>query len=89
MQCFCRLVKWNPPNPDVGNSAFPWEYVNLDEILVDLKLPPETIEVPLPNYYVEENSTNAKSRDKLIKGYMKHKHAVEKCYVKSAKNYRP
>ena len=45
------LVKWNPPNPDVKRpqgqpeKAFPWEYVNLDDILVDLKLPPETLEV--------------------------------------------
>ena len=45
------LVKWNPPNKDVQNTVggidenFPWEYVNLDDILVDLKLPPETLEV--------------------------------------------
>ena len=44
------LVKWNPPNPDVRRPQgaleenFPWEYVNLDDILVDLKLPPETLE---------------------------------------------
>ena len=78
-----RLVKWNPPNMDVRNSKdpFPWEYVNLDEILVDLKLPPETIEVPIPHYFVEDRYADIRSRDKLVEGYMKLKHSREKIYV--------
>ena len=78
-----RLVKWNPPNMDVRNSPdpFPWEYVNLDEILVDLKLPPETIEVPIPHYFVEDRYADIRSRDKLVEGYMKLKHQREKIYV--------
>ena len=51
------LVKWNPPNPDMRKPApapeepFPWEYVNLDDIIVDLKLRPETLEVSVPRYF--------------------------------------
>ena len=37
------LVKWNPPNsylkiPQGPEEPFPWEYVHLDDILVDLKM---------------------------------------------------
>ena len=38
-----RLVEWNPPNPNVAPYPLPWEYVNFDEILQDLKMPPETL----------------------------------------------
>ncbi|GMF19653.1 unnamed protein product [Phytophthora fragariaefolia] len=46
-----RLVKWNPSNVDVMTAperSFPWEYVDLDDVLVDLKLPPEMIMVAVP-----------------------------------------
>lgn len=76
-----RLVKWNPTNPDVGDPPFPWEYIDLDEILVDLKLPPSTINVPIPNYFVEDNIAEIRSRNKLIEGYMKLKHGIEKKMV--------
>jgi len=70
------LVKWNPPNPDVRIETgrqphFPWEYINLDDILQDLKLPPGTMEVPVPRYYKEDYREDHKQRDKLVKGYMK------------------
>ena len=76
-----RLVKWNPTNPDVGEPPFPWEYIDLDEILVDLKLPPSTIDVPIPNYFVEDNIAEIRSRNKLVEGYMKLKHGIEKKLV--------
>jgi hypothetical protein len=50
-------VKWNPPNPDMRKpppaleEPFPWEYVNLDDIIVDLKLRPETLEIRVPRYF--------------------------------------
>ena len=70
------LVKWNPPNPDVRVETgrqpnFPWEYINLDDILQDLKLPPGTMEVPVPRYFKEDYREEHKQRDKLVKGYMK------------------
>lgn len=49
-----ELVKWNPPNVDVRlpppapEEAFPWDYVNLDDILVDLKLSPDTLDIAVP-----------------------------------------
>ena len=71
------LVHWNLPNPDVRaepgapQPPFPWEYVNLDDILQDLKLPPATMEVPVPRYFVEDNLSSLKHRDKIVQGYMK------------------
>ncbi|RLN47713.1 hypothetical protein BBJ29_000583 [Phytophthora kernoviae] len=74
------LVKWNPPSPDVMTQperSFPWEYVNLDDILVDLKLPPETLEVPVPQSFVDDQQEDLVRRERLVKGYMKLKHGVD------------
>ncbi|KAK1931387.1 Dynein regulatory complex protein 11 [Phytophthora citrophthora] len=74
------LVKWNPPNPDVimqPERSFPWEYVNLDDILVDLKLPPETLEVPVPQSFLDDQQEDLLRRERLVKGYMKLKHGVD------------
>jgi IQ and AAA domain-containing protein len=71
-----ELVKWNPPPSDVRlplpcpEEAFPWEYVNLDDILVDLKLPPETLDVPVPRYFREDSAAEIEAREKLVSGYM-------------------
>ena len=49
----------------------------MDDILVDLKLPPETLEVPVPSYFIEERADNMAKRDKLIEGYMQLKLGVD------------
>ena len=78
------LTYWNNTggehgrNPDViQDQPFPWEYVHMDDILVDLKLPPETLEVPVPSYFIEERADNMAKRDKLIEGYMQLKLGVD------------
>ena len=71
------LVKWNPPNsflqmPGPGpEDAFPWEYVHLDDILVDLKLSPQVLEIPVPKYFKEDISRKLQERDRLVSGYMR------------------
>lgn len=78
------LVKWHPPNPDVVTQperSFPWEYVNLDAILVDLKLPPETLEVPVPRSFVDDQAEKLLRRERLVKGYMKLKHGVDAIFL--------
>lgn len=70
------LVKWNPPNsflqmPTGPEEAFPWEYINLDDILVDLKLSPKSLEIPIPKYFKEDLSRQLEQRDKLVSGYMR------------------
>ncbi|KAJ1457758.1 hypothetical protein M885DRAFT_514814 [Pelagophyceae sp. CCMP2097] len=78
------LVKYNPPNPAVRRApgkpekAFAWEYVNLDDILVDLKLPPETLEVPVPRYFKENSVAARRVRDRIVAGYMKVRHGVDR-----------
>jgi IQ and AAA domain-containing protein len=77
------IVKWNPPRPELQPKSpapeipFPWEYVNLDDILADLKLPPESLEVPVPSYFREDNAAALKLRDKMISGYMQLKHGED------------
>ena len=80
------LVKWNPPNayvriPQGHEEAFPWEYVHLDDILVDLKLSPETLEIPVPRYFREDNLRRLEQRDRLVSGYMRLKHNTDSIYI--------
>lgn len=67
------LVRWAPRNPDLNPPKnklppfpFPWEYVNLDDIIVDLKLPPAMLEVPVAKYYVEDRQEDLKNRNKVL-----------------------
>lgn len=32
------------------------DFINLDDILVDLKLSPEVVEIPIPRYFLEDRS---------------------------------
>ncbi len=66
------LVRWCPRNPDVAPAdtklppfPFPWEYVNLDDMLVDLKMPAYMLEVPVPRYFTEDRVEDIKSRNKV------------------------
>lgn len=73
------LVRWNPPNsyvriPQGPEEPFPWEYVHLDDILVDLKLSPDTLEIPVPKYFREDQARRLQQRDQLVLGYMRLKH---------------
>jgi hypothetical protein len=72
-----RLVQWNPPNPDVRPEAFPWEYINFDEILVDLKLPPDTLDIRVPRYFREDGEKKRKHRDSTVKALMNLHHGVD------------
>ena len=80
------LVKWNPVNPDVNQNGqpFPWEYVHLDDILVDLKLPPETLEVPIPNYFKEWNKSTTKRRNKMVERILETKLDVSEVISRAA-----
>ena len=42
------------------------DFVNLDDILVDVKLTPSVLEVPVPRYYVEERSKELEDRSKFL-----------------------
>ena len=66
------LIKWNPKPPPLKDEQrpVPFNYVNFDDILVDLKLPPDTLEVPVPRYFVEDRELSIKNRNKLIQGFM-------------------
>lgn len=43
-------------------------FLNLDEVLVDLKLPPTVLEVPVPRYFVDDRE-DLSVRDKLLDTY--------------------
>eukprot|EP01041_Mallomonas_annulata_P004376 gene4375-8717_t len=80
------LVKWNPPNayvriPQGTEEPFPWEYVHLDDILVDLKLSPDTLEIPVPKYFREDQLRRLEQRDRLVLGYMRLKHNTDQLFI--------
>lgn len=73
------LVRWNPPNayvrmPEGSEEAFPWEYIHLDDALIDLKLSPKSLEVPVPRYFKEEKAVQQGQRDRIVSGYMRLHH---------------
>lgn len=79
-----ELVKWNPPNPGLPKDRpFPWEWVNLDALLYDLKLQPEAVELPVPRFMVQDRARALKNRDDRIRSQIKLKLEVERILVES------
>ncbi|KAA0153265.1 hypothetical protein FNF27_01188 [Cafeteria roenbergensis] len=77
-----ELVKWNPPNPGLPKDRpFPWEWVNLDSLLYDLKLQPEALDLPLPRFMTEDRAKFLKHRDDRIRSQIKLKLGVERVLV--------
>jgi len=64
-----RLVEWHVRDPSVigsdPNHTLPWEYVNLRNVLIDLKLSPTDLEIPVPTHFPENPD-----RDSLVDGYV-------------------
>lgn len=52
------------------------DFISLDDILVDLKLTPEVLEVPVPKYFIEDRAKELDDRDKFLEAL------VEKYNVK-------
>ncbi|KAG1669632.1 hypothetical protein FOA52_010792 [Chlamydomonas sp. UWO 241] len=52
------------------------DFVSMDDILVDLKLTPEVLEVPVPKYFIEDRAKELDDRDKFLEAL------VEKYNVK-------
>lgn len=42
------------------------DHINLDDILVDLKLSPDVLEVPVPKYFIEDRAKELDDRDKWV-----------------------
>jgi len=41
-------------------------FINLDDVLVDLKLSPAVLEVPVPHFFIEDQATALEEREKLL-----------------------
>lgn len=63
------LIKWNPPYPALGRGPFPYDTLNLDDVLVDLKLPASILEIKIPKYFVEDRKKEIDDRNKLVNAY--------------------
>lgn len=42
------------------------EYPNLDELVMDLKLTPDCLDVPIPRYFREEDKKRLDERNQLL-----------------------
>jgi len=42
------------------------DFINLDDILVDLKLTPDVLEIPVPRYFVEDRAKELEDREKFL-----------------------
>lgn len=52
------------------SNAINSRYINLDELLFDLKILPEKMEIPIPRYALELDRKNMAIRDQLIDKYI-------------------
>lgn len=71
------LVKWNPPYPPLGRGPFPYDNLNLDDVLVDLKLPASVLEIRIPRYFVEDRQKLINERNQLVNGYYNLHHGTQ------------
>lgn len=46
------------------------EFINFDELVMDLKLTPRCLEVPIPRYFAEEDRKRLDERNGLVKKLM-------------------
>ncbi len=43
------------------------DFINFDELVMDLKMTPKCLEVPIPRYFVEEDRKRLDERNSMIK----------------------
>lgn len=65
------LVKWAPLNPDViskdgSQKSFPWEYVDLSEMLKELQVSPSQIEFDKPSFFADTAERENRLRNDLV-----------------------
>ena len=82
------VAKWAPFNPEVAAClkgkplrSVPNEYAAYDDLLAEMKLQPESLEVPPPRLFVDDRAEELRKRDQLISGYMILKLGVERVLV--------
>ena len=88
--CQMRSIaaKWAPFNPQVAAClkgkplrSVPNEYTAYDDLLPELRLQPESLELPPPRVFVDDRAEELRKRDLLISGYMMLKLGVERVLV--------
>jgi hypothetical protein len=52
------------------------DFINLDEIVMDLKLTPRVLEIPVPRYFREDRREKIEERDQLMLQYMDEYHGT-------------
>jgi len=70
LQLKANLIKWYPAHASLVapgcSSPLPWQYVNFDELLAELKLPPSALDIPIPSYFLEDHAEEHAARDSLV-----------------------
>ena len=61
-----RILRLKHSLAELACSGQGAQYVNLDDILVDLKLTPDVLELPVPKYFTKEREAEIKDRDALM-----------------------
>ena len=65
------LVKWAPPNADViskdaAQQPFPWEYVDFNQALKELHVPPSQLEIATPSFLIDDSLQRIRSRNAFV-----------------------
>jgi len=66
-----QLVKYNTFNSEYTIRS---DFVNLDELIMDLKLTPDCIDIPIPRYFREDEKKRLDVRNYMIDDLMMEYH---------------
>eukprot|EP00002_Diphylleia_rotans_P026653 TRINITY_DN5325_c0_g1_i5.p1 TRINITY_DN5325_c0_g1~~TRINITY_DN5325_c0_g1_i5.p1 ORF type:complete len:488 (-),score=127.89 TRINITY_DN5325_c0_g1_i5:1424-2887(-) len=53
------------------------DFVSLDDILLDLKLPPDALDLPVPRFYVDDRSQDLEEREKMLTALVEQHHGAK------------
>lgn len=90
-----ELATWNPPNSHVRiinngvEENFPWDIINFDQVLMEMKLSPDVLRIAVPRSFQEEASLKVRIREETVSAYMLQKHQRDDFYLPTQQAHLP
>ena len=69
-------VKQNLVRYSTHSQVVQSDFINLDEVVMELKLTPKVLEVPVPRYFKEDRKDKIEERDQLVIQFMEDYHGT-------------
>lgn len=69
-------VKENLVRYSTASNIIQSDFIHLDDIVMDLKLTPKVLEVPVPRYFREDRRQKIEERDQMMLQFMEDYHGT-------------